>query len=132
MIHECMLLQEQEKKVVKIKWLYFKIAVIYHHTFLYLQLKKIISKNQARPHKWKSGIIITLLTTVKLLFSICNWAELMTAFSSSSLIYELILSTFSPFPHYLHNLRKFFSLRTNGNISRNTIKLCKPITGFWN
>lgn len=32
----------------------------------------------------------------------------MTDFSSSSLIYELILSTFYPFPHYLYKLRIIF------------------------
>lgn len=48
------------------------------------------------------------MSTVKLLFSTCNLAELMTDFSSSSLIYELILSTFYPFPHYLYKLRIIF------------------------
>lgn len=128
-MHKC---RQQEIKIVKIKWFFLNCCNILPNHLYHYTSKKIITKHQARPRKWKSGIIITLLghretTVFNVQFSWSDGRFLIIIYQWPR---QLI---FFPFPHYLQKLRLFFfSLRTNSNISRNTVGLRKPLTGFCN
>lgn len=138
-----MLLQEQENKRENKMHFCLKLMQFITRLFSYVHLNKTILKKkhnnktkEARP-KCKPGIIILFFFFQKL-WSYYFQLVIQLSWWQIPLHHNWFMNSscqlFSPFPHYLHELRIFFflSLRTNGNISRNTIKLCKSITGFRN